>query len=79
MLQMVASVGGMMSTAGLELLTHRFPRPSFRTKLLEGLGGGGGGWWRSNLTFVKLLYANLLHLFIVSSEHDGYIGNINHL
>ena len=42
MLQMVASVGGMMSTAGLELLTHRFPRPSFRTKLLEGLGGGGG-------------------------------------
>ena len=28
--------GGIMSTAGLELPTHGFPRPSFGTKLLGG-------------------------------------------
>ena len=27
----------------------------------------------------EMLYANKLHLFIVFGEHDGHIGNINHL
>ena len=47
----------MISTAGLELpyppITHKFPWPSFGTKLLGGRGvcvGGGGG---INVTFVK--------------------------
>ena len=60
-----------MSTAGIELPYPRFLGPSFGRKLPGG---------ESYVTFVKVLKCvNELHLSFVFAEHDGNIGNINHL
>ena len=63
---------GEMSTAGLELPYPRLSQAKFRDTPLRG---------RSNVMFVKRLYAKNLHcdLFIVFGKHDGISGNINHL
>ena len=62
--------GGMMSTAGLELLYPRVSQAKFRDETSR----------RGELYNVcETLICKLAYLFNVFGEHGRYIGNINHL